>query len=453
MRIPYKNIFDFFVIVLGICILGSVGCDNGSGSGSSQVVGNAPGERQYIIMIVVDTARADHMSVNGYLRNTTPNLDEFSQNAYVFGNATAPSPWTIPSFVSLMTAMHAFNHNQNTFPDGTPVNHTMLPQLLGLSGYETTFINSNVGLQSYQYVFDEYYDYSYNTGNNADRLSIDKGIEWLSNEANWNNDFFLLIWLFSPHWPYSTQNGYLGKFVLDDLYMNSPPLDLVFDCNDTGMIYPNDLSPLLVSILGFPPAPYECYQDYRLYVAAYDAEINYVDAQVGRLFEFLRSGEHFDDTMIWFTADHGENMVDHETYFNHGDNLHRSLIHVPLLLKLSNQHGSMVIDTPIRSIDILPTVFDVLGLAPGEVDGKSLMPFVNMSPVDTFERPNISYNLLLETMEDVVSVTQEEYKLIRTPDGDELYDLIDDPDEQNNIATSYPDIVEDLSDYLDLFYP
>jgi arylsulfatase A-like enzyme len=113
----------------------------------------------------------------------------------------------------------------------------------------------------------------------------------------------------------------------------------------------------------------------------------------------------------------------------------------------------MVVDTPIRLIDILPTVFDVLGLDPGEVDGKSLMPFVNMSPVDTFERPNISYGVRLVTMADMVSVTQEEYKLIRTTDGDELYDLIDDQYEQNNIATSYPDIVEDLSDYLDLFYP
>ena len=146
-------------------------------------------------------------------------------------------------------------------------------------------------------------------------------------------------------------------------------------------------------------------------------------------------------------------MVDHEINFSHGDNLYRSLVHVPLLLKLSNQHGSMVIDATIRSIDILPTVFDVLGLAPGKVDGKSLMPFVDMSPVDTFERPNISYDLLLSTMEEIVSITQDEYKLIRTPDGDELYDLIDDPDEKNNIAMSYPYIVEDLSDYLDLFYP
>jgi arylsulfatase A-like enzyme len=448
MRTTNKNSFYLFVMVLWIGILGSVGCGNGSGSDFSH-----PGERPNIIMIVVDTLRADHMSVNGYQRNTTPNLDEFSQNAYVFENAIAPAPWTVPSFVSLMTGMHAFNHNQNAPPDGTPVNRTMLPELLGQAGYETVFINANVGLQSYQYVFNEYYDYSYNTGNNADRLAIDKGIEWLNNEANWNHNFFLLIWLFSPHWPYSAQNGYLGQFVLDDLYMNSPPLDLVFDCNDTGMIYPSDLSPLLVSQLGFPPAPYECYQDYRLYTAAYDSEIKYVDAQIGRLLEFLRSGENFDDTMIWFTSDHGENMVDHEINFSHGDNLYHSLVHVPLFLKLSNQYGSMVVDTPIRLIDILPTVFDVLGLDPGEVDGKSLMPFVNMSPVDTFERPNISYGVRLVTMADMVSVTQEEYKLIRTTDGDELYDLIDDQYEQNNIATSYPDIVEDLSDYLDLFYP
>jgi arylsulfatase A-like enzyme len=433
---------------LGIGILASVGCGNGSGSDFSH-----PGEQPYIIMIVVDTLRTDHMSVVGYGRNTTPNLDEFSQNAHVFENAISAAPWTVPSYVSLMTGMHAFNHNQNTPPDGTPVNHTMLPEYLQQEGYRTVRILANCFVESFGNGFDENYSYcALVNGREADQRAIDKAIDWLNNEDNAAHKFFMLIWLNSPHWPYEPNNEDLEEFVSDELYLNASPFSMVFDCDSIGSIFPEDLSPELQVILASSLGGYECYQDYRLYVATYDSEIRYVDALIGDFFSYLKNNDLYDKSMILFTADHGENMIDHIIYFSHGENLYHSLIHSPLMIKFSKQETQTIIDTPVRTIDALPTAFSASNIEIENIDGKSLLPFVLGSYVDTEDRPSLSYVGLLATGGTMVSVTTNQYKLIKTPQGDELYDLLQDPGETDNVISLYPEVYSSLDEYLSRFY-
>ena len=156
--------------------------------------------------------------------------------------------------------------------------------------------------------------------------------------------------------------------------------------------------------------------------------------------------------MILFTADHGENMIDHIIYFSHGENLYHSLIHSPLMIKFSNQETQQIIETPVRTIDALPTVLSTSDIETEDIDGRSLLPFVLGNYVDTEDRPCLSYVGLLATGGTMVSVTTSQYKLIKAPQGDELYDLLQDPGETYNVISLYPDVYSSLNEYLSKFY-
>ncbi|MDY0041733.1 MAG: sulfatase-like hydrolase/transferase, partial [Desulforhabdus sp.] len=126
------------------------------GTGSNAVRKSNPN----IIMIVMDTLRADHLSLMGYGRHTSPNLDEFSRRAAIFANTISPAPWTVPSFVSLMTGMLAFNHNQNLAPEkARPLNCTLLPELLSYAGYNTCMVLVNCYVENFSYGFNENYHF------------------------------------------------------------------------------------------------------------------------------------------------------------------------------------------------------------------------------------------------------------------------------------------------------
>jgi arylsulfatase A-like enzyme len=429
----------------GIAGLSAYGCsDDGSPSNFLQ-----PASDHFpVIMVVVDTLRVDHLSTSGYTRDITPNLTAFCDQAYLFDHAISPSSWTTPSYISLMNGMYTFKNSRNYSP--FDYNIPVLPELLWDIGYHPVRILTNGIVKNYTNGFKESYDYTDITdGAEMDRLAIEKAIEWLEFDGNSSNaEYFMLIWLMSPHWPYQPQNEYLKDFVTDDLYQNAPAFDMTFDCNAFGPIFPEDLDPEITALIGPPPAPFQCYQDYRLYVAAYDSNIRYADYQIGRLMEFLKVRGIYDPAMIIITSDHGENMIDHEYYFGHGEGLHHSLVNVPLMIKFPQQRVSSVISMETRTIDILPTVFDMLGIYPDEIDGKSLLPVISGEITDSIARPCVSSCTSEIENGEMFSLTYEGYKLIKTPGGDRLYDIFNDPQESDNVISLYPDIYAYLNDYL-----
>lgn len=410
-----------------------------------------------IIMFVVDTLRADHLPISGYGRDTAPYMTEFSKNAFIFENAISPCSWTVPSYVSMMTGMFGYNHNQHREPDGTGprLDKKQLIEYLNEHGYNTIFIFTNPIIISYETVYNEIYncDHGFDQNEN-DMIAINTAKEWLSNSENLNKNFFMLIWLMSPHWRYQTDNDFFKEFVSDEIYALGQPIEAGIDCSQWGAIKYEELSTELQQIIG--PSLDDCYQESNLYTAAYDANIKYADYQMGQLLNYLKEKGLYDDTMIIFTSDHGENMVDHEVYFEHGCNLYQSLIHVPLLIKFRKQEQSFWINSPVRTIDIMPTIFDVLKIDTGDIDGKSLLPVIEEN-VDLIDRPCISYRQGMEisedgTWEEDVSIINGNYKLIKTLSENELYDIIYDVEEKENIASLYPDIVDDLNEYLGRFY-
>jgi arylsulfatase A-like enzyme len=411
-----------------------------------------------IIMIVIDTLRADHLSTYGYARNTDPNIADFAKHAVVFQRAVAAAPWTLPSYTSILEGKLAFNHDMNRGVARLP-RGTILTSYLKGAGYHTISIQTNLlmtFLKAGDY-FDEAYAYDNDVaGVFLDKLAVNKAEQWLSNSDSTANKFFLFVGLLSPHWDYKTDNGFLKEFVSDSLYNALGPLtvDMTTGHSDGFGIWTyNDLSPDLQSIVGIPQNSLGYYDEARLYMAGYDSEIKYADYQVGRILQKLRDTGLYDDSIIIIASDHGENMIDHKNYFNHSDNLYQSLLHVPLLIKFPRQMDQKYVAEHVRTIDVLPTVFDYSAISFSGTDGKSLLPIINGEMVDFEERPVISYRID-DSGQEAVSLIKDNYKLIRTKGTEQarLYNLQDDPRETTDISAQETDRVSQLKDFLKTFF-
>lgn len=411
-----------------------------------------------IIMIVVDTLRADHLSAYGYARITDPNIADFAKHAVLFQRAVAPAPWTTPSFTSILESKFAFNHNMNVASAKVPEGNILTTNLMD-AGYHTVEIQTNVLLKfldtdSY---FNERYFYVTDPGDVfLDQSAADQAETWLSSSANRANKLFFFVGLISPHWDYKTDNGYLNEFVGDSLYIALGPnmIDITASHPDGfGCWTYSDLSLDLQTLVGLPQSGNGYYDDARLYSAGYDSEIKNSDYQVGRILQKLKDTGLYDDAIIIITADHGENMADHPHYFSHSDNLYQSLLHVPLIIKFPRQTEQKIVSEHIRTIDILPTVLDYTGIGYAGTDGKSLLPIIRGDSVNFDERPVISYRVDGSGFE-AVSLIKDNYKLIRVSGTEQaaLYNLQDDPRETTDISAQEPDRVSQLKDFLKTFF-
>lgn len=404
-----------------------------------------------IIMIVVDTLRADHLPLYGYARDTAPNISALASSSVVFENAYSAAPWTLPSYASMLLGKFAFNHDYYIIPSQAAT-EKMLPGLLQDNGYRTVSVQTNAFVLYLHEGFDEKADFTDDNIGFNDGAAVNYAINWVNNWSNGNKSFFLFVGLISPHWPYKTNNGFLSNFVMDQTYTSSPQTLVTFPSDNDGVIKYAALPGDVQAKIG-TPGNGQYYMDSRLYVAAYDSEIRYADEQIGRLISTLKSRNMYDNSIIIITSDHGENMVEHNTYFTHGNNLYNSLLHVPLLIKFPGQTSTKKIDGGVRTIDILPTALDYAGIDAGAVDGKSLLPVINDANVDLAQRPVISYMLMdIITWSRMVSVVKDGYKFIKNPTGPELYDMAADKDETSNLSASETEKVNDLNEYLMQFY-
>ncbi len=401
-----------------------------------------------IIMIIVDTLRADHLSTWGYARDTAPNMAEFAGQSVVFKNAIAPASWTYPSFASILIGKLAFNHSHNEYENTRIDEGAALPIHMNYKGYAT------VSLQTNELV--EYLDVDFNErfhiidGPNLDQQIVQKAVKWLDADVNKDKKFFMFLGLISPHWDYDPQRSYIYDFVNDDVYASSGYQRIPFT---DGISY-SDLSAEVQACIPAPASVDGIYQDSRLYTAAYDSEIRFADYTIGILLDSLKAKGLYDDSLIIITSDHGENMTDHTNYFSHGDNLYNSLLHVPLLMKFPGQTESLTVDDYVRTIDALPTVLDYLSIDVDSlsIDGKSLIPVVNGQDVNFGGRPVISYLAESWNHSKKISLIKDGYKLIKTDDETELFDLTLDPNEQRNIAGLDADRVNSLNIYLNQYY-
>lgn len=450
-----------------------------------------------VILISIDTLRADHLGVYGYKKNISPNIDNFAKKAIIFEKSYSQSHVTAPSHMSIMTSLYPslhgicnFEETSNLCNNGLDKNITTLAQILKSFNYSTIAFTGG-GHVSDLLGFNKGFDIYNNHNFIYDNLELNESynpFDILKKLTN-NTKFFLFFHTYKVHDPYFPSEQTINKFcknynrtVIDSYkklnveviaklqeYPNSEFSQDVFDQLEIIIQYTNNsnLSQELTYYLSLNFSKenilnisriFEKYyangnliklptvirrelvfdfseKDLKYLKCLYDSEIYEMDLVLGRLFYWLNKSKYSNNTIIVFTSDHGEE------FFDHGDFLHEKyyneIINVPLIMKIprfNNKRISLI----VRSIDIFPTILDVLGINQEiKIEGVSLISIIKG------KRPKLIVYSELPTLAKF-SVIDKGYKLLSHNEEIFLFNIIDDPLEQKNLATSHPKITKRL---------
>lgn len=366
-------------------------------------------KRPSILLIIIDTLRADHLSCYGYERNTSPAIDSIAHSGVMCENVYAQSSWTLPATASIMTGLTPRTHGINmNVPTGSvygfdPATPTMA-MMFNSAGYRTAGF-FNVDLLSEDFGFHRGFDtYSCReNGNGMAGVTVEEAVEWLETTVLGSNDpFFLTIHLFDVHDPYDPPSPW------DTFYSE--------DGAEGGIEW-------LFTPEGAVADISQCSQMTDMY----DAEIAWVDDRLGYLFGKLRNMGLAESTIIVVTADHGEEFLEHG-YVGHGRTFYQETVWVPLILSGPGVPEEELITSATGQYDILPTVLKLCGIEiPEGVEGYSILDggnysarFIPASGINT--GPDFNQ----------VSVVHGSRKIIWNVETDEseTYNLNSDPTEQ-----------------------
>jgi len=381
-----------------------------------------------VVLITIDTLRADHLGCYGYKQIKTPNIDGLAADGVRFERAFAVVPVTLPSHTSMLTGTYPMLSGMHDFSGNklSPLQPT-LASVLKQAGYQTgavigaAVLDSRFGLnQGFDFYYD-HFDFSRLDEANLDEMErpgnivADVALDWLEKdwlEKDWpsknsQKKFFLWMHLYDPHFPYH------------------------------------------------PPEPYS-----REYAAQpYDGEIAFADEQVGRLLRFLKEKGIYRNTMIVLCGDHGESLGEHGEK-THGFFIYNATMHVPLIIRLPEQlpgqlperTAARTIADPVSLVDLMPTVLDAVGLqVPSQVQGRSLLRDIRPDPSTPDAQANRDRVLYGETFlprihfnwSELRSSENIKYHFIDAP-RPELYDLAKDPGEVHNLFTEKKAVAEEM---------
>ena len=382
-----------------------MGCRRGNGPGPAA----GPPRDANLLLITLDTTRADHLSCYSsaiapadrrFAGAKTPHLDALAAHGVRFAQATVQVPLTLPSHASLMTGEYPTRHGLRDmtgfFLDRS---HPTIASITQAAGFMTGAIVGSRVLARQFGLSHGFTTYDDEMGKGRDNPTLelkafaerradvvtDHAFAWL--KQNGNKRFFLWVHYYDPHYPYD------------------------------------------------PPEPYK----HEYAKDLYSGEIAYMDEQVGRLLDALGSMGLESRTLVAAIGDHGESLGEHGE-LTHGIFLYDSTLHVPFIMAGPDVPQGKVIDDQVRSIDVMPTLLELLKLTPGpQVQGVSLWPLIRQG---TRVRSDYSYSETLlprTTMgwSELRAMRTDEWKLIVAP-RPELYNLQRDPGETNNILASYP---------------
>lgn len=388
-----------------------------------------------IIVIAIDTLRADHLGAYGYARPTSPAIDRWSQSGRLFELALAPSPWTLPSMASLLTGEMPARHSAGEILDPEGARNVLkldagvrtLAEALQENGFKTGAIVNNVFLGpqfGLQRGFDDY-DYVYRsdlTERRADEVT-DRALRWI--DVGGPGKLFLFVHYMDPHMNYDAPAGFRGRFT-NEFQERSPlrhPVDQLWEIR-SGALPLSDT-------------------DRQFVAAAYDEEIAFVDTQIERLRAGLEKRGLLDQALIVLTSDHGEEFFEHGG-FEHGHALWQEIVRIPLIV-----WGPTVTpgreERPVSLIDIAPTVLELAGVpALDGIEGISLVP--NLRDGAPIPERMITFELPLWGP-DRIAALRWPYKFESMPESERhrLFDLAADPDEIENVGNRHPVVRRKMS--------
>src|SRR5262245_58274446 len=376
-----------FAFVAAAIFAVSWGCARSGGSGSAS---GAP-----IVLISVDTLRADHLPAYGYREIATPGLDALRKDSVLFENAYSHVPLTLPSHTTIFTGLLP---PQNGVRDN--LGYALGPEPMTLAawlktrGYATGGAVSSIVLSHATGVsrgLDFYADGIEPTKANQTISRVQRGgaetaallTEWI--HAREKAPFFAFLHLFEPHTPYE------------------------------------------------PPEPYK-----SRYLLPYDGEIARADEIVGAFLDDLKKQGLYEKALVVFLSDHGEGLNDHGED-EHGVLLNREAIHVPLMVKLpGGRRAGETVSAPVALVDVFPTVVEAVGAtAPAGLEGKSLLSSPSASASARRVYSETLYPRLHLGWSDLASLIDDRNHYIESP-RPELYDIVADPGEKNDLSAGLP---------------
>jgi len=374
--------------------------------------------RPFNIMIyLVDCLRPDHLPFYGYSKNTAPFMTEFAEDSIIFGNSYSQSSWTRPSVGALFTGLHPFQHQAITLKSGLSPKLETMAEYLQRAGYFTAGISSNAGIKEYfgfHQGFESFQYHGKQGGGIAEKLNeyIFPQLEEIQ------TPFFMYIHTMDVHRPYFLKDEFVPPSKNDPIYEDSIRIDISKEKKKR---------------------EYEVVLDYS--IAQYDAAIKQNDKSFGELVQRLKSLNLYEDTMIVLISDHGEEFYEHGK-FAHGSSLYQEVIHNVLVVKMPGQiMAGKFIDESIQEIDLLPTILDLTEQPiPSYLAGKTLKDLLISSYVP---QTPLHEMMFFEACADLrkKAMIMGKWKIIHTgrqwrdsPFDWELYDLIKDPQEKNDLA-------------------
>jgi arylsulfatase A-like enzyme len=317
-----------------------------------------------VILVSIDTLRADHLGCYGYQKNTSPNLDMLAADSILFERCYSHSPLTLPSHMSMLTSLYPVSHQlyDNTSEAGLELDPTIitLADLIRENNYFTRAITGGAWVSAifgFAKGFDLYMENTRNVDDNPEHL-FKQTKNWIQRYKSQN--FFLFLHTYEVHGPFTPPSPYNTLFTAEDaLWKGVDPYKII--SQEEGQ--KTELSD----------------KERENLIALYDGEIRYTDeAFIKPLVLLLKELNLYDKTMIIVTSDHGEEFYEHQGWL-HFDTLYEEVLHVPLIIKLpgSNYRGNRISNIS-REIDIGPTILDVLGINFSGVpfEGRSLIGLI-----------------------------------------------------------------------------
>ncbi len=410
-----------------------------------EVLAPAPA-RPNVVLISIDTLRADHLSLYGYQRRTSPRLDAWAaRSAVLFENAVVSAPWTLPSHASLLSGLDSDRHGAVSHGSPMPPGLKTLPEYLRAAGYRTLAITGG-GWMRPDYGFARGVDlYRYWPPGVEKQDELELGVararQWLE---RWSGEpLFLFFHTFEVHSPHRRRQPFFGALAgSDDPDEGSIITEKSFTSPDDGFLlrksyfwHRKGAEPRLTPVAE---------DEIQEVVDRYDSAIAFTDDQIGRLLERLEELGHDRDTLVVVTSDHGDAFGD-KGLASHGYLYDFNLL-VPLLVALpGDTGGGRRVVEQVRSVDVVPTVLDVLGLpvpASPQIDGRSLRGLLE-GHGDDAPREAWSYAASSNRGISVRLSNRQKYILNNTPwpplqGREELYDLVADPAEEHDLAVAGP---------------
>jgi len=370
-----------------------------------------------VILIVMDTLRYDHLGCYGYSKDITPNIDKLAEKSSVFNNAFSASSWTRSSLASLLTSKLPLEHGiySEAFKEKLKGKFLTIQKFFKQINRTTAALYTNA---HYKFGLDNDFDWKFYKSDMLSNHIYQKAVNWI--EDNKQAPFFLLIHNNDPHDPWRFHKDFsttpkLSKYRrLENFFPQRK-------ASRNGAA--KDIAPLKNTVI---------LNDEELseMIANYDAEIAFMDHQLGKMLDYLKESGIDEKTIIILTADHGKEFLDHGGYW-HGCTLYNELIHVPLIMRFPGM-AAQKIDERISTIDLFPTLTKIYAPETDyDFSGASLWPLLSGKPWNgkpifsaTAFRSDKKYSLIMN-----------DYKLIKSADGSLIgvYNISRDPKEKTKL--------------------